>query len=229
MPMNPRLLRPRQNIGWESVSRDIVGFWPLEDVADTSGNGLHLDLSSNQGTSFSTSTFKVGAGSLTCSDDYSQITYSTAPAPFGNDFTLSGWYRSVDFAQQVAILFTGDDAVYVTRYENFIRGSAGGDEVALNANATSGDWVFFCLRRQGSTTRLWINGGAKIAQESFTLPITNSFNNLYFLGDPNSNFFSENGGNLDAVGLWRRALSDAEVNFLYNGGLGREYAAPSSE
>jgi hypothetical protein len=96
-----------------------------------------------------------------------------------------------------------------------VRGSSSGG-ISLSA------WHHIVGRRSGSTVTVWIDG-ASVSLGSSTGGVTgwgaNDFVVGGYAGDPNYVF----DGKVDLLGVWSRALSDAEIGELYNSGAGFDY------
>jgi hypothetical protein len=88
--------------------------------------------------------------------------------------------------------------------------------VTLTVNA----WNFVMGQYDGTNLYASLNGGA------FTVAVTGAdIQNgaLTFRIGTDSNALNGYTGSLDCVGLWKRALSAAEVGQIYNGGIGMAY------
>lgn len=89
----------------------------------------------------------------------------------------------------------------------------------------SGVWHHVVVRRQGATFRIFYDGSV-VAQGSSTGAISDTGMPL-LVGKRNQfdgRHFPVN-GQIDEVGIWQRALSDAETAFLFNGGNGNPIAS----
>jgi hypothetical protein len=162
----------------------------------------------------------------------------------GQDFTLWGWvylttlpsvqgktYTILDKSAdntgtnreyQLAISF-GDDRLRFSVGDG--SGNVSGSFPSLPLTATT--WHFWCARCiAGSELKLWLNTGTT----NFTSGVLNAQDGGAALefgrltaGVASSGHFMH--GREDAVGLAKRALSDADVTALYNSGAGKGYAS----
>jgi len=87
---------------------------------------------------------------------------------------------------------------------------------------TTGTWNHLVARRDGSQFDLYLNNVPIISQSIGTLAATDVSNPL-LIGRRNAGDSRNFSGDsyLDEVAFWSRALSDAEIDHLYNNGLGR--------
>ena len=149
----------------------------------------------------------------------------------GGDFTVSAWIKSESNGGAEGsgiVLYTtseseGDwvlalDGVEITFYGR----TTGGSWARSNGGAIStGTWYHVVGRRSGGTRTIWING----VSQTLTTPGTSTgwgqqnFCLGVFYPDPTWSF----DGLVDMVGVWSRAISNAEVAELYNSGTGLDY------
>jgi hypothetical protein len=86
-------------------------------------------------------------------------------------------------------------------------------------SVTNGVWYHIAMVRTGSTNvKFFLNStviGSSTPGDVNSDPTAN-----YIGGDEGGEYFN---GKIDEVGFWKRALSDQEVSYLYNGGVGLSY------
>jgi hypothetical protein len=108
----------------------------------------------------------------------------------------------------------------VTTSQN-VRATSTGVNVFNTATNTPG-FVHIVGTYDGATTAIWING-TKFAGQSAAYPSLRT--QVANLGaDTAANTLMT--GVLDDVGVWNRALTDAEIAYLYNGGVGNPIPVP---
>lgn len=91
---------------------------------------------------------------------------------------------------------------------------------------TAGKWYFVATWYDSTTDTLSIqvNNGAIDSTSGITGGAQDNSRTLRLGGDADSATPKYLNGRLDSVGIWKKALSSAEKDFLYNGGRGQGYA-----
>lgn len=219
-----------------ALSDDLAGYWSLgEGSASTdaiAGVGA-LDL-------LRTGSPGVVTGKVSGARDVNGSNYFTiADDPVFNppdDFTIALWCKNdtMTFGTSYIIL-TKDSAgaptagcYYIWRpgsnniFTATVYGSEGyanSTSVELSAITPVADtWYLVVLRhREGNDINLWVNGSSNAA--AHTLGVIDNASVFYLGNDPYSRAWD---GPVDELGIWHRALSDAEVSELYNSGNGRD-------
>jgi len=226
-PMSPKLLRPRArkaNAFPPATNANLlvglVAFYPLSNGNDSSGNSRNLTA-----TNITYQAGKIGNGAYF--DGSAHFTTSGLPAFTGADMTIAGWFKNIgeDYEDFLIGAGTGDNSVYVVRVGGDIKASASESNVedfAGGSDANDGNWHFFAVTRTATQKKVWLDqtvnavGGTYGAMNNPTpFAIGSNWDNGYLLLD----------GMMDAVGIWNRALSDAEIAQLYNAGAGLEISA----
>jgi len=227
MPMNPRLLRPRARQAGAlppdpnaNLRSGLIAFYPLSNGSDSSGNGRNLTA-----TNITYQAGKIGNGAYF--DGSAYFATSSLPAFTGADMTIAGWFKNIgeDYEDFLIGAGAGDNSLYIVRVGGDIKASASESNVenfAGGSGANDGNWHFFAVTRTATQKKVWLDqtvnsvGGTYGALNNPTpFSVGSNFNNTYLLLD----------GMMDAVGIWNRALSDAEIAQLYNAGAGLEISA----
>lgn len=244
MPMNTRLLRPRQTGRFTSLRRNLVAYWPLNETA-TSGDvtatnwvpgGLNM---TSENSVLSTAGISGNGRTFVSVNSERMLGNATAATTlFGtSDFTVAFWFRmtsayvsglqglvSNDFfstERGCSIYMTGTSGQWFRPYI-FLRYSDNTEETFApfggdTASATA--WHFFCARLNGGTTLdvrfNTLNATPKAITKAFHATRQRLFFGLRTTGS--TDFLN---GDLDEIAFWQRRLSDAEVSTLYNNGTG---------
>jgi len=227
MPMNPRLLRPRARQAGAlppdpnaNLRSGLIAFYPLSSGSDSSGNGRNLTA-----TNITYQAGKIGNGAYF--DGSAYFTMSSPPAFTGADMTIAGWFKTIGQDYEDFLIGAGvsDNSVYVVRVAGDIKASVSESNAELFAGgsvAADGNWHFFAVTRTATQKKVWLDetvnsvGGSYGAMNNPTpFAIGSNWDNGYLLLD----------GMMDAVGIWNRALSNAEIAQLYNAGAGLEISA----
>lgn len=228
------------------LTSGLIAAWNLADLTDASGNGYTL-------TGVNTPTFsagKIGNGMFVAlgSAQYAKIAHADAgllkagSASFTSGFTIAGWVYVdsfyADFSFGGNCFAASNDCWYGAArgwmLGNGTTGFGGGTKLnfqgGVNVLTSTSDlnenaWNFVAMRWNGGTGELFVNGTTAegSASVSWNAETASDFN----LGNA-SNGVSSLGltlldGGIDALDIWERALSDAELAYKYNSGTGREY------
>jgi len=226
-PMSPKLLRPRARQAGAlppdpnaNLRSGLIAFYPLSNGSDSSGNGRNLTA-----TNITYQAGKIENGAYF--DGSAYFATSSLPAFTGADMTIAGWFKIIgeDYEDYLIGAGDGDDSLYVVCAGGDIKASASESNVedfAGGSGADDGNWHFFAVTRTATQKKVWLDqtvnsvGGTYGAMNNPTpFAIGSNGDNWYLLLD----------GMMDAVGIWNRALSDAEIAQLYNAGAGLEISA----
>ncbi|MCX6902647.1 MAG: PKD domain-containing protein, partial [Verrucomicrobia bacterium] len=205
------------------------GYWQFDgDGNDGSGHNLALEM--NGGLSFVQGLF---AQALDLPRDNNKFAYRPVDdgiLDFGaSNFTIQVWvnYHSTGGEQVLIEKFQGQTGPGWTLTK------LSGNEFRFHANPaiiltspsqtiTTSVWHQVVVRRNGTSIDILFDANRIAIGNAGTTPISDASNGL-LIGRRNSgdwNNYSMN-GMLDEIAIWTCALSDAEINLLYNGGSGR--------
>lgn len=224
------------------VITNLVGYWSLEEAsgtaADAHGSNPLSDATSTTGT-----TGKVGNGRTFVQASSQQLTHAdNSDLSTGADqaFSWAFWIKlaSNPGTSQWSILAKIQNGGafpidYQVRYDfdnsrvRFGLTGSGGD-VTLNgtvALSTDGStWAFVVVKHDPVADKLYVsvNDQATPDELAHSLGTTDTTGQLAFGSDAVGTGFID--GMLDEVGFWKKALTAAEITWLYNGGSGRSYA-----
>ena len=245
MPFNQRLLRPVSASRYAALRAGLVAYWPMNETA-SSGDVTAEDwtkrgnnLSSNN--SVLSTTGRINNGRLFVRNNSEWLSVTSSDLALGEPaWTMTFWFfvasgasnsffilaaKDESGARQFAINYnlstagaTSTDALTWTYYAT----SAGG----LNAGVTGvarNQWNFLtwsheanasvinCSLNRSSTATLSRTGG-----DTFT-----TFSSGFSVGRRNFSGFHEYAdATIDELAVWNRALSDAQLDALYNSGVG---------
>jgi len=240
--MNPRLLRPKASgFKYQSLRSGLVAYWPLNETAtsgdvtarDESGKGNNL--TSNN--SVLSTTGKIGNARdfVAANSEFLSIASNTDMQFGDKDWTISLWFNLNDTNSyqivakdasggrefECSSATTGGNTRLTTVFYHS-GGSVSG--VAPNPGSlATGTWHFLAFRHINSTGV--ISGRINTTTGlTFTRPAGQTWNSTateFRLGarafSPFQAFLN---GKIDECARWNRALSDAELDELYNSGNG---------
>ena len=229
-----------------SLNTDLEAFWKLEE----SSGATRLDETANNHDLSDTGTVpqvaaQIGNGvSFDTGTRYLQVA-GTGEFNFGAnaDFMICGWVYLTDKSSSYTFWSKDEstsDRGWHVRYssgpDRFTfaysdDGSALNTEHADNfGSPTAGTWYFIVAYHDGANDEVGIsvNGGA-FDTAAHSLGINQSLQEFTMGGHWSSTtLVNKPNGRTDAVGIWDRILTDAEIAVLYNGGAGREGLFSSS-
>ncbi len=215
-----------------ALTDGLLGYWPFNgNAADMSGNGRDLQLFGGAG--FGPGLIGQALALPGNSSSYAQRPVSDPVFDFGSsDFTIQAWFNfSINYREQTLVeKFTGCCG------GGWTLTTPGGSDlqfysqpvIVLNAGEafTIGVWHQAIVRRSGSTIDMFFDGNL-VATGTASGPLPSSPNPL-LIGKRNpqdGRDFSVD-GSLDEIAIWGRAVSNAEIAELYNGGQGMALAIP---
>jgi hypothetical protein len=207
---------------------DILAYWNLND--NGSGGVNLVDSTGNSNTLTNNNGVTLGTGIIGGDAVFDPILENslTTPITVGSNYSISAWVNITDFDGGAISLGSSTDSNAPAIVANnastyFFYGNNGGD---CNPSTTAsplnlGQWynIVGTISSSTSTCRYYINGEL-ISEDTYTG--LGNFTELqlgayYARSEPTFN------GQLDEVGVWNRALSQADVTELYNGGAGFTY------
>lgn len=227
-----------------AITDNIQGFWGLNETSGNRSDSAGSNTLTNNGSVASTTGKVSNAAQFSGSNDLS-ITDNSALSTGDIDFTVSGWVYMTSKAANAGIIskFTSSGAQreYLVYYDSAVDRfrlsvSAIGTTVTQIAANNLGSpslntWYFIVAWHDSvaNTINIQVNNGTadSASYSSGVFDGTAPFMlGNYFSGGVNNRLT----GYVDAVGFWKRVLTDGEKTTLYNSGSGIEYpfAAPTA-
>ena len=207
---------------------NLQGYWRLEsDGTDSSGNGYTL---AGTAPTYTTGKFGNGGDFDSANNEYLLI----AAANCGNikitgDQTWSCWYKPEDIGSDYRLMGIANSGVS-DGWMNFIhdgasnkpifqyRGSGAIASIVSDTVMSAGTWYHICGTYTGSNDLLEIYvNGVRNFDTAATAQITPVGD--FAIGRMGGYVADETNGIIDDVAIWNRVLTDAEVQFLYYGGI----------
>ena len=197
---------------------NLLAFWRLEDLTDSSGNGYTL--TNNGSVQFVAG--KIGNAALGNGENY--LTAPVALNLSNQPYTFSFWINLESFSDNFAIVLLG-------KYPGFslnIQGAGNDNRIKLDdftqaSNYSSvstlpfNTWTHLCMTKDASqNVQIYFNG--QLDAGTGTTNTDNIAEFTLFSAFTYHNYI----GRLDALGVWSRVLTINEVKTLYNNGAGLE-------
>ncbi len=208
----------------------LVGYWPFNGNAnDESGNGNNGTVN---GAILTTDRFGVAnkAYEFDGANDFIEILHNSS-LNFNSTYTLLGWYNLeliptiTEFAlitkeRNLNLTGIGINITNQSICDIFINNS-GANNYCFNTSHTTGTWALITIVHDGQMRKFYINGILVYSESFNNSPLASNLS--IFIG---KEFTSPNGGSvgtnrffngkLDDIGIWNRALTDCEIQDLYN-------------
>jgi hypothetical protein len=212
-------------IGGPSLTSGALAYWNFNN--NGSGGVSLLDSTGNGNTLTNNGGVALGTGIIGGDAVFNANNLFISTSNFFNgDFTFSSWAKFTDTTQYAQLIGneTGSTG-FTLLFNNLATGDVGvytdngGFEIGGGSNLNNGNWNNIVFEKLGTTLNLYINGtliNTATASGSYS-------GNAYYIGQNNAFTGRDYIGQLDEIGIWNRALSQAEVTALYNGGAGRTY------
>lgn len=218
-----------------ALADNLVAYWPCDeasgDLLDAHGAN---DLTDNNGVSSATG--KVGnARDFEVSNSHRFTLADNADVSLGDiDCTICLWFNAESFDTSFPVMLAKDDTSS-PEYRLWLSsntptwtvwssgGGMGRTDVAWGSSVSTGTWYFVAVKHDAAANEIGIslNGGSWVTT-GHSGGIQNGTCN--FVVGNRASFDLNWDGLLDEIGLWKRVLSLAEVQDLYNSGSGRNYA-----
>jgi hypothetical protein len=219
-----------------ALTSSLVAFWKLDEFA-----GVRVDsVGASHLTDVNTVTQNPGklggAAQFTAANSEYLSVADNAALSMGNiEFTVCAWVlldsktapRTV-CSKRIGGVSGGEfSLVYDNSADRFafsiFDSTTGINTATANTfgSPSTGTWYFVVGKVEAGAVKISVNAGAfDSTAKTVTIPDSAA---AFLIGAQQSTpvFFWD--GRIDAVGLWKRALTSAEVTELYNGGAGREY------
>ena len=223
-----------------TLSSSLVSYWKFDE---SSGNANDATATNNDLTNNNTTPFvaaKLNNGADFEADN--QQSFSIADASqtglgFTGDFSISVWFKHESLVEgpfvskhnasganrSYAFAYNGGTSVYLCIPDGAGNCSGG----TFTYTPSTGVWTHYVMTYTVSTglAQLWINGVSQGTSNTNRTSI-NVGNSSVSLGG--SSVMGWQDGVFDEVALFSRALSQGDVNGLYNGGSGLAYSTTST-
>jgi len=219
-----------------TITNNLLAFYKLDNTADSSSNNRTL-------TNLGDTTFTAGKiGNAAVFDGTDKVLKSESISVAGSsELTFSFWIKTSNFSQPGCNLvgIWGNSNSSDTQFEAYYdsagvygliqtpsgQGDRGMIAPPTRLSLTQNNWHHFVMVFKDGNKVYGIYDGVKTQVTNFNYT-TISNNSAYFgIGRTSqtawggANHFA---GQIDAVGVWNRALSDAEAAAIYNSGRGGE-------
>jgi hypothetical protein len=215
--------------GGEGLLSGLLAFYNLSDLTDASGN--NRTLTNNGNVSFASG--KIGNAAVFDGENYLFNNFTAAGM---SALTLSAWIKTVDGEGQRNLIGVHPNADNQSQFLMLIYN--GGIEAGVRVNDTAywakgfsgltnianNSWHHAALVFNGVSCFLWLDGQID-GSVSFDSGVLNNSSSYFGIGRTEQDSYGNEpiDGSIDAVGLWSRALTSAEIAELYNAGAGKEH------
>ena len=199
----------------------LQAFYKLSDTSDSSGNSNTLTVNGN--VQFDTGKIGLAAGFDGDSSKYLGTTSNLGELTL-TGFSVSVWFKNTSGNNSVVMSSEVSDFngwFLATNNDNniyFLAGSGSGWTTFDTAGTYSVDtWTHLVIAATSSgSVSYYVNGSLTTTNGSAAWTAASLTIGRNIVDGTSFN------GQIDAVGIWNRALSDAEVSALYNSGNGLE-------
>ncbi len=214
---------------------NIVAYWKFDETSpiDASDSVGSRTLTNTSGALFVSGVINNGA-LLNGGSEY--FHRATEVLGIVNSWTISGWVKFDEFGSSDVMFELSSNSTDINRVDLFSMngnfrvvianstGSSYKDFTATTNTFTVDTYCFVTVTWDASVLNLYMNGTLQTVTKTIdnTVVQTNSSRRIYVgRGDLGSALQID--GEVDEWGYWSRALSNAEVTQLYNGGIGLQY------
>lgn len=213
-----------------SLNTDLVEFWKLADTRGVNGNTF----TNNNSTTFTSG--KVGNAGTFVAASTQSLHVPTKVWGVGNAWSVSSWHKSTSTGG--CIWQIGDDLANPSgsvhssfKFESsYVYGSNNAGNIFKHYNGitdSTGVWLHTVVTWDGTNLKVYRDGAditAGLGKPTDNAGTMSDLTRKFRLGAADNVVIqSPHNGQIDAVGLWSRAITAAEVTTLYNAGTGMEY------
>ena len=202
--------------GGGGLSSGLQAFYRLSDTSDSSGN--NRTLTNNGNVSFASG--KIGNAAVFDGSNWMEQSFTLDSLNSG-DFTISSWVKSAgshdtSYPQIICTSNNGGGLAYRTDTQEFYYVCQNGGQFILGYGLPVDEqWHFILIKKTGTEYKLFVDNDYVTGTSESTF----GAGNLLIGSIQGSYGFN---GQIDAVGIWNRALTLGEVSSLYNSGAGIE-------
>ena len=199
-----------------ALTDNLLAFYKLSDTSDSSSN--NRTLTNNGNVSFASG--KIGNAAVFDGSNWMEQAFTLDSLNSG-DFTMGAWIKSVGsynttYPQIVCTSNNGGGLAYRMDTQEFYYACQNGGEFILGYGLPVDEqWHFILIKKTGTEYKLFVDNNSVTGNSESTFGAGNML-----IGSIQGSYGFN--GQIDAVGIWNRALSDAEVAELYNNGTGLE-------
>ena len=210
-----------------NLENGLQAFYNLSDLSDASGNGNTL--TNIGGVTFGSG--KIGSSAIFNAAGYGgkHLATSVSGGP-GSGLTVSMWVKVISNSLPGSLIqaVAGDQSGWFIAFDGassrlvYLAGSGAWDVVEQFGSPLSDNvWYHIVKRADASGVKMYINGveAANWANNTWTSAPIELGHYAYHSGNRDESW----NGSIDSVGIWNRALTEAEVAALYNSGNGLEH------
>ena len=193
--------------GGEGLLNGLLAFYNLSDLTDASGN--NRTLTNNGGVTFSSG--KIGDAATFNGSNY--FTSNIAE----NIQTVSAWIKTTTNSSYNVIYQNASQQLQFIG-SGALRVNGIGGEQSVGSGVNDGSWHHCVFVLGDGLDCVYIDN----QKYTLTTNYANAGSGPADIGSA-SGMFDFWVGQLDALGIWNRALTDAEITELYNAGAGKEH------
>jgi hypothetical protein len=210
--------------GSVDLENGLQAFYKLSDLSDSSGN--NRTLTNNGNVSFASG--KIGNAAVFDGTQGTDLHPTTDIGQKGqNGFAFSVWISKNSSDEQIITGYSDNGFMgwfLTTGHFYYGVGNGWGEEISFDDSIPANEWTHFVFSVNAAGEMKIFRNTQIIIERS---NIDWSSGQTVKLGRYNPHPWEDctTNSKLDAVGIWDRALSNAEVNALYNNGTGLELPA----
>lgn len=216
-----------------SLGASLVAYYKLDessgDASDATGNG---NTGINSSVTFAAA--KINNGAVFNGSAYFTIADNSSIKP-ASAISFGGWVNITSTSSYQMLIAKGENSGDTRSYELRCYGTTTQMEVQMRVGGAyiqarsttaigTGSWVHVIFTRDGTTQKIYINGVSDTLETNVTQTgdIDYSTDSLW-LGQRNGGLRFN--GKLDEIAIWSKALTQDDIDLLYNGGDGIPYEA----
>lgn len=213
----------------------LLGYWAFEQASGTftdgSGNGKDL----TRVNSVTTGAGKVSNGAIMARLSSQYLTGATTGLSANTGFTMAGWFKLNSYGINTYQILVAKDSSTLCEYSIFFNetaagGGAGdikfkstlagtGQVLASQSYTAGGLWTFVVAKWSGTAISISVNRNTPVTTAMATMYTSSALQ--FRIGNTSDGSNAYLNGAADEIGIWDRALTTDEEDYLYAAGIGR--------
>ena len=214
-----------------SLTTNLVSYWKLDESSGNAVDSVGSNTLTNTSTTYTTGKINNGADMNGTSSALSAGTSALVPTTSGQAISVSFWINSdtastasayrQTFSFKGGILFRYSWGDAGAAYGSAVYRTVSNTYSTPNLSLSASTWYHIVIVYDSTNLKLYVNGTQSGSDVAVTTDVRyDTGTNHIGCSDSYSDFYD---GKVDEFGIWSRALSDAEITELYNGGAGFQY------
>jgi len=212
---------------------NLVAWWSMDEAGGTRYDSYSTNhLTDTKTIGSATGRQGNAANFLSANSEYLSIPDNTNLSMNGTNFTIAGWVKFASVGANYQVLVGKQGSGSLNEYQIYkdtnnklvfsVYGNTSGSIAGIITtpeSVSAGTWYFFTAEYDGAAVKISLNAG-NFNNSSYSSGAVDNINSFRLGANTDGAYLN---GSLDEVIIYKRSLSQSEINWLYNNGSGRSY------